>query len=109
MKLLLCSLVWFHTILYYTVGFSVMLYIISLVSYFVPYYMGIRHLMISYTPEVCTVLAENILWYYNFGTIKLLREGDFTDSGSSQAKSIFKSTELSAARRGRLEIGLSRT
>ena len=65
--------------------------------------------MISYTPEVCTVLAENILWYYNFGTIKLLREGDFTDSGSSQAKSIFKSTELSAARRGRLEIGLSRT
>ena len=69
MKLSLCSLVWFHTLLYYTFGFSVMLYIISLVSYFVPYYMGIRHLMISYTPEVCTVLAENILWYYNIARV----------------------------------------
>ena len=36
-KLLLCSLVWFHTLLYYTYGFSVMVYIISIVTQFLFY------------------------------------------------------------------------
>ena len=65
-KLLLCSLVGFHTLLYYTYGFSVMpkytqysylIYVIIISVYDILWYN-------SYTLEVCTVLAENILWYY---------------------------------------------
>ena len=42
------------------------------------------------------------------GKVALWREGDFNDSGLSPSKSIFKSAELGAPRRGQLENGLRR-
>ena len=53
-----------------------MTYIISLVSYFVPYYMGIRHLMISYTHEVCSVFSRKytLVLYKVHGKQTLLRK-----------------------------------
>ena len=42
--------------------------------------------MISYTPEVCTVLAENILWYYKGEDWNTKEEGEEEEEEEEEEK-----------------------